>query len=263
MMQSKIERNDAVPDVILIGGDRKIPSRSITNGRRERRLSRRRSSTRKQNSTEQADEGEKGGHVEGMQKTASMNRNEYMIEGKKQVSSRSKFSSRSKSSSEYKESSQLLSDDNVGDDDDDDDTGSIDLMTPKRRSRRRIQRRSSLDPTMLQRGSGDAPPPRRKDSRRQPRRRGSVQHRSEPAVTFSYSDDYLSSSISDLDTDELSGSFSNQAELPFGTEDDTTGHGAMLARPHGGTRTTTSSGEELMPLGDLCASLMPPKILHK
>lgn len=143
-----------------------------------------------------------------------------------------------------------------------DDEGSIEVVPqkPKRRTRL-IQRRSTLDPDML-RGT-DAP---RRPSTRKPTRRGSTmtaKHRSEPAVAFSYSNECLSSSISDLDSDadDLIGGILTHRYDAY-VSDDVTGEGALIL-PRGEDGTTTSGAEALMTIGDLCASLIPPKIVSK
>lgn len=260
-MHSK-DSNAPIPEIILIRPDERleIPARSSSGGaggqeprpRRGAGSSRRtRSSRRRQFSSDGS--GEAGDFFQG--KTAEASDDKVTNDEPK------RRASGAAPTDEYKETVQMLAPDDDQEGDNDEESIEVVPQRPKRRTRR-IQRRSSLDPGML-RGS-DAP--RRRPNTRSARRGSlvmSAKHRSEPAVTFSYSDECLSSSISDLetDTDELTAGILSHVYDPY-VSDDATGECALIL-PRGEDGTATSGAEELMTLGDLCASLIPPKIVAK
>lgn len=263
---------DLVPEVVLIHIDRKIPSRDATNHFPSRRPRRRSSRRLEPSSNEEGEKSELGNLKSDVATRAvsSFDLRSLIPDATEDDDGTSSNELPSSRKNTYKESFHLLPDDKNGDDDDDSDAGSIDIVQPRRRPpRRRLQRRSSLDPGMLRGGSdyASAARPRSSRNKRRPARRSSVQHQSEPAVTFSYSDENLSSSVSDLDTDEdelvggILSSSSRRRDGDFLNPDDDARSGDALILPYG--LGGTNSDEELMPLGDLCASLMPPKIVDK
>lgn len=242
-MQSKHDPNDAVPNIVLIPGESsKIPSNDELSLPRRKKLSlrnrresrRRRSTTTSSSSSnlprynDETGDGKWGDFDEDAKLPAvSASRRDDRRSTPHQEPTTSRRWTRRRRPQEADHHELLRSDD-------DNSTTQLPDRTVRRRG---MARRSSLDPNLL-RAQEDAEA--KKKTLRMLRRRSEIQ--SSPAVIFVASDDSIGNASSD-DFGTSKGSDEGEA----------------------GAGSTTSNNDDLggmMPLSDLCAMLIPPKIVR-